>query len=1231
MKNKKLLHTEILIVDDKPDNLKILIEILETEGYKLYVATGGKRALSQLEIINPQLIILDILMPGMDGIDTCKAIKTMPGLEDVPIIFVTALSDIDTKIKAFQAGGVDFISKPFLHEEVMVRIESHLTLALQQKELIEKNKIIYKAGLHYQNLFENSPVSLWEENITEVMSILNSIPFSEKNSIIEYLNQNPKIVSNCINSIKILNVNKAAVKLYRATSKEKLISSFADFFNPKSWSMFKEILVSLKMGKKTINGQTEIVNANNELHFINLQMMVIDDFQHIIIAMTDVTPLQEIQNKLKTQNAEYLSLNEEYLTQNEEYILQNEKLRSLSDVLQQKNELITSQKNQLSEAQRIASLGYWHLNNTYNKIICSEQACLMLEIKYPNKEISLNSVLNSIVEFDRIALKNAFDLAIAHKKGFELELKAQFSNNKIKYFVIKTEPEWNSEEKVLLFKGTIQEITLRKIVEIKLKEQSLFVSTLMNNLNVAVMSCNDKGEINFCNKKALEVLNLTTSDSFIGNWLSKSNKIFRKETQLIRISELPLQAAINGKIYEDEEEINIEDNKLEIKTYISKVNLLIDENGNQLGAVWSLYDISDRILAEQEIKKLSVAVEQSANMIVITDTQGIIEYVNPSFIQITGHNTADVLGKKHNIFKPGFFSNETQNELSNALKEGNTWKKEYQNKRKNGEKYWEQATVRALVNKTGKTIKYLAVKEDISKRKEAEQEIKKQSDFLNYLFDYSLDSIAILDKDYNFIRVSNAYAKSDEKQPGDYIGKNHFEMYPTDFILEADAVKTSKQIYYQLARPFVYPQAPDRGTSYWDIAFVPVLNQTNEIELFILSMKNVTEQTLAKIELIKAKEIAEESDKLKSEFLNNMSHEIRTPMNGILGFSDLLSKPNISEEKKKQFISIIQNSSKQLLRVIEDIIEISKLETKQVKLSESEFCINNTLFNLFSIFDMRAKENNLSLYLKKGLNDGDCYIKTDESKLNKILSNLLENAIKYTHQGYVELGYNLLTNNDISNLEIYVKDTGIGIKPENHNKIFHRFTQEEKELSAKSGGLGLGLSIAKENAELLGGNIRLESEKGKGSTFYVSLPYNPIINKTFQKAEEIITYEENIILVAEDEEVNYLYLEALIEEEIAGNIKILHAKNGSEAIQLSMNPSVLLVLMDLKMPILDGFVATRRIKALRPDLPIIAQSAYATSNERSKAMNAGCSDFLTKPINENVFKAVIGKYIKLDN
>ncbi len=237
-------------------------------------------------------------------------------------------------------------------------------------------------------------------------------------------------------------------------------------------------------------------------------------------------------------------------------------------------------------------------------------------------------------------------------------------------------------------------------------------------------------------------------------------------------------------------------------------------------------------------------------------------------------------------------------------------------------------------------------------------------------------------------------------------------------------------------------------------------------------------------ELTKAKLKAEESDKLKTKFLKNISHEIRTPMNAIMGFSQMLDIPDISNETRTFYSGIVQNNCDQLLKVIDDILEISSLERKHRKINKTQFFLNDFLMELFTIFNLKAQKNNISFKINKELKDSESEIITDKTKLNRIISNLLENAFRYTHDGSVEMGYSISDNK----LILYVKDTGMGISEENREYIFERFSQEEKEISLKHGGLGLGLSISKENAKLLGGDISLESVKGKGSTFYVTIP-----------------------------------------------------------------------------------------------------------------------------------------------
>lgn len=392
----------------------------------------------------------------------------------------------------------------------------------------------------------------------------------------------------------------------------------------------------------------------------------------------------------------------------------------------------------------------------------------------------------------------------------------------------------------------------------------------------------------------------------------------------------------------------------------------------------------------------------------------------------------------------------------------------------------------------------------------------------------------------------------------------------------------------------------------------------------IVEVRDISEQKKIEKELILAKEKAEESDRLKTEFLNNISHEIRTPLNGILGFSEFLSEKDLSKEKFNNYIQIIQNSGRQLLYIFEEILEISQLETQNILIQEEEICLNDLLFNLYTIFDVRKKEG-VPLYFQKKYSDINSTIICDRSHLTKILTNLLENSFKYTLNGYIELGYDIV--NDY--LLIYVKDTGIGIKPENQKIIFDRFSQEEKEPSKKTGGLGLGLTIAQKYCKLLGGNITVQSKKNFGTTFYIKLPYKPAHSKIVQKNQ---IKEKNIknhtILIVEDEEVNHLYLSTLFEKQVDLDIQTLHAKNGKEAVAICIeNESIDLIIMDLKMPIMNGFEATELIRDIYPDTPIIAQTSYTSKKDHDKATECGCNDIITKPINTKEALQIVKKYL----
>lgn len=388
----------------------------------------------------------------------------------------------------------------------------------------------------------------------------------------------------------------------------------------------------------------------------------------------------------------------------------------------------------------------------------------------------------------------------------------------------------------------------------------------------------------------------------------------------------------------------------------------------------------------------------------------------------------------------------------------------------------------------------------------------------------------------------------------------------------------------------------------------------------------VIERTL---ELTKAKEKAEESNHLKSAFLTNMSHEIRTPMNGILGFSNLLKKPNITTEEKTKFLEVIEKSGNRLLNTINNIIDMAIIESGQLKTSISNVDINEQIESLFSFFEKEAENKGLKLSLSKSLSGKDAIIKTDLDKLYSILTNLIKNAIKFSYKGTIEFGYHLIEKNAYINLDFFVKDTGIGIPKNRQLAIFNSFEQADIEDKEVYEGSGLGLAIAKSYVEQLGGEIWVESEIGKGSIFHFTIPYLKAKNEIELEvvADENLESIQNLkLLIAEDDTTSQLFLTELLESYCK---EILIAKNGVEAVDIcKKHQDIDLILMDIKMPKLNGLEATQKIREFNTKMVIIAQTAYSLINDREKSLQAGCTDYISKPINKNALYALIYKYFK---
>jgi hypothetical protein len=428
----------------------------------------------------------------------------------------------------------------------------------------------------------------------------------------------------------------------------------------------------------------------------------------------------------------------------------------------------------------------------------------------------------------------------------------------------------------------------------------------------------------------------------------------------------------------------------------------------------------------------------------------------------------------------------------------------------------------------------------------------------------------------------------------------------------------------------------EKGESAMLEGFIMDVTQRRNAEEQLKEKNEALEESLGEIrdinaELKKAKEKAEESDRLKSAFLANMSHEIRTPMNGIMGFAHLLKKARLSGEKRQQYIEMIEQSGNRMLNIINDLIDISKIEAGQVEVHPSEFNVNEQLRYLYTFFLPEAETKGLKLTVTKPLPDDKAFVYNDKDKFYLIFSNLIKNALKYTHEGSIHFGY-LQKGKE---LEFYVEDTGVGIPGDKQKAIFDRFFRADMPTGNFYEGAGLGLSITKAYVEMLGGEIDLQSEEGEGTRFLFTLAYE---GKPSEESSAQYPTRENLqanklkdmtLLIVEDDSTADLFITEMLNDKCN---KIVHAKNGKEAVDLLRErDDIDLILMDIKMPEMDGYTATKKIREFNNDVVIIAQTAYALSGDREKAISAGCDDYLTKPIDEEEFFRVLSNNLPEKN
>lgn len=922
----------IIVMDGNINNLELLSDILEPEGYTTTITHNDLELLQILEKGHPQLIMLNTLMPHTDTYNLCQRLKAKEDTAEIPVILMGAEHDRESMMGAYSAGANDYVSIPFCKQEIRVKVKNHISLSKKHSELKVKNKELQDKITRIERSepdpgrdinagtpsLDDSEKRRQDEqakdaNIQCIATDLAQCKLSEaalKESEYKFrsLFENSSIGITVTTMDGIIDANKAFTEMLGYSGKELQNKNWRDLSYPDDIQKNNDVLDLLIKGEaSSARFEKRYIHKNGSIIWTEINITLQRDHNnkpsYYITSINDITKRKHAEEALRESEERYhafVNAHADMIFVKDDqfrYLMVNEALANFFN--KTKAELINKTDEELADDRHM------HPCKSSDLKVAELQAAYTLEEKLG----------------DRIYETTKFPLQLSgDKKGIG---------------------------------GIIRDITERKISADLIKNERQLLRTVIDNLPVTIYVKDREGRKIIANKADLEVTGFASEAEVIGK---TDLDIFGNEIGK-RCHEDDLRVIQTGLPVINREEVFSDKNGNQQWLLTSKIPLH-GQQGNITGLVGLGRDITEQKKDHETILKFSKSIEQSPSTIVITDVHGNIEYANPKFTDITGYTLDEVIGKNPRILKSGEMPPETYRQLWETISTGEVWRGEFLNRRKNGELYWEWATMTSIKNEEGIITNYISIKEDISNRKK----------------------------------------------------------------MEAD--------------------------------------------------------------LIVAKVKAEENDRLKSAFLANMSHEIRTPLNSIIGFSELLSDPGFESEERYEFAQIITNSGNNLLSIISDILDISKIEAGQVEIRKNVFSVKRLIQDIYNEYKIKAQDKGIEIHIPGNFPFGEMLIESDQTKVKQVIINFIGNALKFTEKGSIEIGVKAIGRS----VQFHVKDTGIGIPEQHHARIFERFRQVEGAYTRKYGGNGLGLAISKSLIEMLGGTIGMKSSEGEGSLFYFTLP-----------------------------------------------------------------------------------------------------------------------------------------------